>query len=333
MQRALELAQNGLGSVAPNPLVGCVIVCENKIIGEGWHQKFGGPHAEVNAVNSIKNQELLSNSTVYVNLEPCAHHGKTPPCADMLVKHQVKKVVIANEDPNPLVNGGGIKKLQEAGVEVTTGVLADSGLELNRRFFTYQKKQRPYIILKWARTADGFVARSNYDSKWISNNSSRKLVHKWRGEEQSILVGFNTAQYDDPQLTVRDWFGKNPLRLVVDKNLELSSDLQLFDGNQKTICYNMSKDEEGHNLIYKKVSSNIEEDVLADLYNRKIQSVIIEGGASTLQRFISLNLWDEARVFIGDKIFGSGIKSPTLNKGIFAQENIENDRLLIYKNY
>jgi len=332
MQRALELAQNGLGSVAPNPLVGCVIVCKNKIIGEGWHQQFGGPHAEVNAVNSVKNQELLSNSTVYVNLEPCAHHGKTPPCADMLVKHRVKKVVIANEDPNPLVNGGGIQKLQEAGIEVTTGLLADSGLELNRRFFTYQKKRRPYIILKWAQTADGFVARSNYDSKWISNNSSRKLVHKWRGEEQSILVGFNTAKYDDPQLNVRDWSGKNPLRLVIDKNLELSSDLQLFDGNQATVCYNLSKDEEEHNLIYKQVSSNIAEDVLTDLYNRKIQSVIIEGGASTLERFINLNLWDEARVFVGNETFGSGIKAPTLNKPIFAQENIEDDRLLIYKN-
>ncbi|MEQ9412696.1 MAG: bifunctional diaminohydroxyphosphoribosylaminopyrimidine deaminase/5-amino-6-(5-phosphoribosylamino)uracil reductase RibD, partial [Cyclobacteriaceae bacterium] len=213
MLRAMELAKNGIGHVSPNPLVGCVIVYEGKIIGEGWHGKYGEAHAEVNAVNAVADKSILNGAAVYVNLEPCAHTGKTPPCADLLVKHKVKRVVIANVDPNPLVAGKGIAKLKDAGVEVLTGVLEEAGRELNKRFFTFLKHKRPFVILKWAQTSDGFIARENFDSKWISNEYSRKLVHKWRTEEDSILVGYNTALYDNPKLTARDWTGRNPVRI------------------------------------------------------------------------------------------------------------------------
>ena len=201
MQRALELARLGLGNVSPNPMVGCVIVKDGKIIGEGHHEQYGGPHAEVNAVQAVKDQSLLPQSTAYVTLEPCSHFGKTPPCADLLVRHQVKRVVICNEDPNPLVAGQGIERLRNAGIEVEIGLLREEGRVLNRRFFTAFEKKRPYVILKWAQTTDGFVARENYDSKWISNTYSRQLVHKWRAEEDAILVGTNTARYDNPSLT------------------------------------------------------------------------------------------------------------------------------------
>ena len=211
MHRALELARNGAGKVSPNPMVGCVIVHNGTIIGEGWHQQFGGPHAEPNAIAAVNNQELLKDATLYVTLEPCAHFGKTPPCAHLIIEKQIPRVVVCNLDPNPLVAGKGIKLLKDAGIEVKTGILAQEGAFLNRRFFTYINHKRPFIILKWAETADGFVARENYDSKWISNALSRKLVHKWRTEEDAILVGKNTALYDNPQLTSRDWEGKNPI--------------------------------------------------------------------------------------------------------------------------
>jgi diaminohydroxyphosphoribosylaminopyrimidine deaminase/5-amino-6-(5-phosphoribosylamino)uracil reductase len=221
MSRALELARLGFGKVSPNPMVGCIIVCEGKIIGEGFHQQYGGPHAEVNAIHSVKDKTLLKQSTVYVTLEPCAHYGKTPPCAKLLVEHLVKKVIISNVDPNPLVSGKGIEILRSAGIEVETGLLEQEGLELNKRFFKSIRENAPYIILKWAQTADGFIARDDFDSKWISNKISRKLVHKWRSEEDAILVGKNTAKYDNPTLNVRDWVGKDPLRIVIDHELVL----------------------------------------------------------------------------------------------------------------
>ena len=253
MRRALELAENGRGQVSPNPLVGCVIEHHGKIIGEGWHQKYGEAHAEVNAVNSVKDKSLLKEACVYVSLEPCAHFGKTPPCADLLVENQVKKVVICNTDPNPLVAGKGIVKLREAGIEVETGILEKEGLELNKRFFHYLEKKRPYIILKWAETADGFIARKNFDSKWISNTLSRKLVHKWRTEEDAILVGTNTALYDNPQLNARDWTGNNPVRIVIDRHLKLPADLHLFDEQIPTICYNLIKNRNSGNVTFVKV--------------------------------------------------------------------------------
>jgi diaminohydroxyphosphoribosylaminopyrimidine deaminase/5-amino-6-(5-phosphoribosylamino)uracil reductase len=331
MQRALDLAQLSRGSVSPNPLVGCVIVHNNVIIGEGRHEKYGEAHAEVNAIASVKDQSLLKGSTVYVNLEPCSHFGKTPPCADLLVKHQIKKVVIANIDPNPLVSGKGIQKLKDAGIEVITGVLEAKGNELNKRFFTFLERKRPYIILKWAETADGFIARENFDSKWISNEHSRQLVHKWRSEEDAVLVGTATALHDNPALTVRDWSGRNPTRIVLDRYNRLPKTLTLFDGQQQTICYTVSKSESQENLEFVKLNeSSFQHSLLEDLAKRNIQSIIIEGGATTLQQFINSALWDEARVFTSDKEFGSGIAAPQFNGNLTATESVFNDTLAFY---
>ena len=333
MQRALELGQLGIGHVSPNPLVGCVIVHDNVIVGEGWHRQYGQAHAEVNAINSLENKSLLSQSTVYVNLEPCAHVGKTPPCADLLVESKVKRVVIANEDPNPLVNGKGIQKLLDANIEVETGICAAEGLQLNKRFFTFIRNKRPFVILKWAQTADGFMARENFDSKWISNEYSRQLVHKWRSEEDAILVGFNTAAKDNPQLTVRDWNGRNPVRIVIDSQLQLSQSLHLFDQSQQTICYNLLKEEDKPNLIFSRLAQkNRIDTLLEDLYHRKIQSVIIEGGAKTLNLFLEFNQWVEARVFTSGKSFGKGIIAPTITKTAQFNENIQGNNLSIYHN-
>jgi len=331
MQRALDLAQLSRGSVSPNPLVGCVIVHNNVIIGEGRHEKYGEAHAEVNAIASVKDQSLLKGSTVYVNLEPCSHFGKTPPCADLLVKHQVKKVVIANIDPNPLVSGKGIQKLKDAGIEVTTGVLESKGLELNKRFFSFLSKKRPYIILKWAETADGFIARENFDSKWISNEHSRQLVHKWRSEEDAVMVGTATALHDNPALTVRDWSGRNPTRIVLDRYNRLPKTLTLFDGQQQTICYTVSKSEAQKNFEFVKLNeSSFQQSLLDDLAKRNIQSVIIEGGTTTLQQFINHDLWDEARIFTSDKEFVSGIPAPQFNGNLTATESVFNDTLAFY---
>jgi diaminohydroxyphosphoribosylaminopyrimidine deaminase/5-amino-6-(5-phosphoribosylamino)uracil reductase len=311
MSRALELARLGFGKVSPNPMVGCIIVCEGKIIGEGFHQQYGGPHAEVNAIYSVKDKTLLKQSTVYVTLEPCAHYGKTPPCASLLVEHEVKKVIVSNVDPNPLVGGKGIEILRSAGVEVETGLLEQEGLELNKRFFKSIRENAPYVILKWAQTADGFIARDDFDSKWISNKISRKLVHKWRSEEDAILVGKNTAKHDNPTLNVRDWVGKDPLRIVIDHDLALDQNLKLFNKEIPTICYNTKSSSEDENLKFVRLSEkSFLRDLLADLHQRDIRSVIIEGGASTLNEFIKAGLWDEARVFTAPVTFGSGIRPP-----------------------
>lgn len=331
MQRAIELAQLSRGSVSPNPLVGCVIVHNNLIIGEGRHEKFGEAHAEVNAINAVKNQSLLKDSTVYVNLEPCSHFGKTPPCADMLVQHRVKRVVIANIDPNPLVQGKGIQKLKDAGIEVVTHVLEAKGSELNKRFFTFLSKKRPYIMLKWAETADGFIARENFDSKWISNEHSRQLVHQWRSEEDAVLVGTTTALHDNPALTVRDWPGRNPTRIIIDRYGRLPQTLTLFDGQQQTICYTTVKNEIQKNPEFVKLNeSSFQKELLNDLFKRNIQSVIIEGGSTTLQQFINSGMWDEARVFTSDKLFGSGIPAPQFNGNLIAEESVLNDTLTFY---
>lgn len=314
IQRTFELALNGVGYVSPNPRVGCVIVRDGKIIGEGWHQKFGQAHAEVNAVNSVGDVSLLKGSTVYVSLEPCSHIGKTPPCADLLIRHRVKKVVIANVDTNPLVGGRGIKKLTEAGIEVVTGVLKDKGLELNKRFFTFVEKKRPYVILKWAQTADGFVAQSNYESKWISNEHSRQLVHRWRAEEDGVLVGTGTAGHDNPSLAVREWTGRDPVRIVVDRFLRLPESLHLFDRSVNTICYNLLKHEGHKNLSWVQLNeAEFISQLVNDLYKRSIQSVIVEGGRQTLQLFIDHALWDEARIFTSPRIFGVGIAAPFID--------------------
>jgi len=333
MLRAIELARNGLGSVSPNPMVGCVIICNDKIIGEGYHQKYGGPHAEVNAINSVQNSDLLAEATAYVNLEPCSHYGKTPPCADLLVKHKIKRVVIANTDPNPLVAGRGVDKLKKQGITVEIGVCRKEGEKLNKRFFTFIEKKRPYIILKWAQTKDGFVARSNYDSKWISNPSSRKLVHKWRSEESAILVGFKTAYHDNPKLNVRDWKGNDPTRVYIDYDNSIPNDDFLKDGKQPTICYSITDVNDTGKVEFVKLNKeNFLIEMMDDLYERKLQSIIIEGGSATLKRFIENDLWDEAKVFIGDVTFGEGVKAPQLNKKTVKTEIIEGDELLTYFN-
>lgn len=334
MRRALELAALGSGQVSPNPMVGCVLVHQNKTIGEGWHKKYGDWHAEVNAVNAVDDKALLRESTAYVTLEPCSHFGKTPPCADLLIKHQLKKVVICNVDSNPLVGGKGIQKLQQAGIDIQTGVLEKEGRELNKRFFTYMEKKRPYIILKWAETADGLVAREDYSSKWISNSISRTLVHKWRASEDAIMVGTQTALYDNPQLTVRDWSGTDPVRIVIDKSLRLPSSLHMFDKKVLTLCYNTLKTEKQDNLEFIKLADSplFLEEIIQDLYVRKIQSVIIEGGSKLLNSFIELRLWDEARVFKSSQVFSNGIAAPLLQSKLHYIQAVQDDRLFIYKN-
>jgi diaminohydroxyphosphoribosylaminopyrimidine deaminase/5-amino-6-(5-phosphoribosylamino)uracil reductase len=333
MLRAIELARNGAGSVSPNPLVGCVIVYENNIVGEGWHQQFGGAHAEVNAINAVKDKAILKDSVIYVNLEPCSHTGKTPPCADLLASHKVKRVVISNEDPNPLVSGKGLKKLKEAGIDVEVGVLGMESRHLNRRFFTFIEKKRPFIVLKWAQTSDGFIARENFESKWISNTSSRQLVHKWRAEEDAILVGYRTAVHDNPRLTVRDWSGKNPLRIVIDKQLNLDRSLHLLDASVPTICYNFIKQEQSPHLAFVRLEEeNMIEQILADLYKRDVQSLIVEGGAQTINQFLSIGLWDEARVITSLKTFERGVLAPKVQLKPREREMINEDELTIFVN-
>jgi diaminohydroxyphosphoribosylaminopyrimidine deaminase / 5-amino-6-(5-phosphoribosylamino)uracil reductase len=315
MLRALQLAEIGRGNVSPNPMVGCVIVHNDKIIGEGWHKKYGDWHAEVNAVDSVKDKSLLSEATVYVTLEPCSHFGKTPPCADLLVKHQVKKVVICNFDPFPLVSGKGIEKLQGAGIEVVTGILEEKGRELNARFFTVIEKKRPYIILKWAETADGFIAGENFEQVKISNALSHKLSHKWRSEEDAIMVGTNTALHDNPKLNVREWTGQNPIRIVVGKHERLPKNLHLFGESIKTITLS-------------------DPTQLNELQNQKIQSLIVEGGTKLLQSFIDAQLFDEIRVFRSPKQLKKGILAPVIPKNIdiVKKQHLQDDELTIYKN-
>ncbi len=313
-------------------MVGCVIVYEDQIIAEGYHEYYGGPHAEPNAISKVQDKSLLSLSTVYVTLEPCAHFGKTPPCANLLVENQVKKVVIGAVDTNPLVGGKGMAILRKAGIEVISGIDETEIRQQNKRFFTFIEKNRPYIILKWAQTQDGYVARENFDSKWISNSYSRQLVHKWRTEEDAIMVGTNTARYDNPKLNSRDWEGKNPIRIVIDRMLQLDQSLNLFDQSQSTLCFNMVKNEYNENLEYIKMEPDFSiEDVFNELYKRKVQSVIVEGGSFLLNKIIEGELWDEARVFTGQNNFQKGIKAPEINGKLLDQLDIMGDRLEIWE--
>ncbi len=332
MQRCIQLAKNGLGKTYPNPMVGCVIVHDGKIIAEGWHQKAGEPHAEVNAINQIQNKEILKNSTLYVSLEPCAHHGKTPPCADLIVHHQIQKVIVGTVDLFAKVNGLGIQKLKNAGVEVISGVLEKECRELNKRFFTFHQLKRPYVILKWAQTANGFMATENGKQKWITNEFSKQLVHKWRTEEQSILVGTKTAEMDNPQLNSRLWNGNQPIRLVLDKDLKLNPDLHLFDRNQRTIVFTKKEKLSQENLEFIKVlfDENLPNSILDKLYELDIQSVIIEGGKKTLESFIRKDLWDEARIFTSPTIWDSGIKSPDFKGSLVETKTISTDKLEIF---
>ncbi len=328
MLRAIALAKKGLGQVSPNPLVGCVIVHQNRIIGEGFHQQYGQAHAEVNAIASVLDTDLLKESTLFVTLEPCAHHGKTPPCADLIIEQKIKKVVIGSGDPFLEVNGEGIKRLRAAEVQVVENFLEPECSSMNRRFLTSVKKGRPYIILKWAQTSDGFIARENYDSKWISNQYSRQLVHKWRGEEDAILVGKNTVNHDDPALTTREWVGKNPIRIVLDHDLKISNKkYQIHNDEAPTFIFNTRK----HENNFVKFDGSLAS-LMLQLSELKIQSIIIEGGARTLSDFIEAGMWDEARIFTAEKTFGKGIIAPTLKGEVFEERDILGDRLQIIKN-
>ena len=342
MLRCIELAKNSLGMAAPNPSVGCVIVHNNRIIGEGYTSTYGGPHAEVNAIESVVNKSLLSTSTLYVSLEPCSHFGKTPPCADLIIKNNIAKVVIGIKDPNPKVSGNGIKKLREAGCEVVEGVLEDECRASNKRFFTHQQKKRPYIILKWAQSADGFIApeTAKRSSKakpfWISNKHSRQLVHKWRSEEQAILVGTATAIKDNPKLNLRDWAGTSPIRIVLDRDLKIPTNFNLFDNSAETHVLTSVGNISGHNanVTYHNMdfSSNLPEQICQLLAQMNVISVIIEGGAMTLQSFIDSNLWDEARIFTGITLFDKGLCAPKIDGRPGKKSEIGSDTLQILYN-
>ncbi|WP_299121051.1 bifunctional diaminohydroxyphosphoribosylaminopyrimidine deaminase/5-amino-6-(5-phosphoribosylamino)uracil reductase RibD [uncultured Tenacibaculum sp.] len=343
IKRCLELAEKGIGTARPNPSVGAVVVYQDRIIGEGYTSVYGGNHAEVNAIHAVKNKEQLKEATIYVTLEPCSHYGKTPPCADLIVRSQIPNVVIGCIDTNSLVAGKGVERLRKAGCSVTVGVLEKECKEQHKRFFTVQNKKRPYIILKWAETNDGFIAPITKDEQkpvWISNQYSQQLVHKWRSEEHAILVGTNTVIADNPSLTVRSWTGHNPIRIVLDKNLRIPQEANVFGGNVKTILVTETREEERQiseekeNIVYEEIDSkaNIAQQICEVLQKHHIQSVIVEGGTKTLQTFIDAELWDEARVFVGNIEFRNGVKAPEIKGKIINKESIDNDVLKIYLN-
>lgn len=358
MRRALELASLGRGQVSPNPMVGCVITHtsgsgEPRIIGEGWHQRYGDWHAEVNAVRSVnpEDRHLLPEATVYVTLEPCSHWGKTPPCANLLVENGVKRVICCNDDPNPLVSGQGFARLREAGIAVETGLLAEQGRKLNARFFTFFERKRPYIILKWAETADGFIAGELGRQVKISGDLAHRLVHRWRSEEPAIMVGANTARLDNPRLNVRLWpiqagpgltgpgqSSRNPVRIVTDSQLSMDPSLHLFDGSQPTIVYHRVGEEVESgfpNVTYSSIPDRAESSlsyIVDDLYQRKIQSLLVEGGTRLLTSFMEAGLWDEMRVFRSQTMLGTGIAAPRVQGKLSSQERIGQDELTLYVN-
>ncbi|MDD2195584.1 MAG: bifunctional diaminohydroxyphosphoribosylaminopyrimidine deaminase/5-amino-6-(5-phosphoribosylamino)uracil reductase RibD [Bacteroidales bacterium] len=348
MGRCLELAANGKGRVAPNPMVGSVVVCNNRIIAEGYHREFGGDHAERMAINAVSDTSALSGSTLYVSLEPCSYHGKTPPCVDLIVESGIKRVVIAVQDPNPQIKGAGILKLKDAGIDVTVGVLESEAKELNRRFFVYHEKKRPYIILKWAQTLDGFIdaVRKPDDPiapVWITNELARTLVHRWRSEEQSILIGTNTVEKDNPRLDVRHWSGKNPLRVVLDRKLRLPKQSNVYDGTVPTLVFvgnNSSASSQkaeflsipNMELITVDFAKGLEGRLLKELYERNISSLFIEGGAMLINSFLKRKLWDEARVFVGNQFFYDGVRAPEFSGKIRSYDEIGNSKLFTYRN-
>lgn len=325
IKRCLQIAKNGLGTTRPNPMVGAIIVHNNSVIGEGFTSPYGHNHAEVNAITSVKDKTLLEKSTLYVTLEPCSHYGKTPPCSDLIVSHKIPEVIIGCVDDNPEVAGKGIAKLEASGCKVTVGILEAECKDHHKRFFTFHNKKRPYIILKWAETKDGFIAPLFKDEKkpvWITNTYSRLIVHKWRAEEQAILVGTHTVIEDNPSLTVRSWTGENPIRIVIDKNFKLNSDLNIFNDKAESI-----RIKNGDINYEKPIASQI-----CDLlYSKHINSIIIEGGAKTLQTFIDEKLWDEARVLVGKPEFNKGTKAPILKGQLVSEHKILDDALKLYK--
>ena len=339
MKRCLGLAAKGLGTVAPNPMVGCVIVSEGEITGEGYHQQFGLAHAEVNAINAVEDKESLKNATLYVNLEPCSHYGKTPPCADLIIEHKIPRVIIGSIDSNSLVAGKGQEKLLKAGIEVKTGVLEEECKKLNSRFFTFHEKKRPYIILKWAQTKDGFIDSKRTEDSiekaiQISNSESKKLLHKWRSQEQAIMVGTNTALLDNPRLTVREVQGNNPLRITIDKWLRIPKSYHLFDTSTPTVVFTASDEPSLTNLDFVKIDFEqpIIEQIIKELFSRNIQSLLVEGGELLLNSYINSGYWDEARVFVSERTLGKGVNAPVIKQNPASKENSSGDKLLFYVN-
>lgn len=335
MGRCIQLAKLGAGDVAPNPLVGSLLVYEDKIIGEGYHQKFGGPHAEVNCIYSVlpENKPLIEKSTIYVSLEPCSHFGKTPPCVDLILKNKIKKVVIGCKDIYKEVSGMGIEKLRNAGTEVVVGVLESDCTDLNKRFITFHTKSRPYIILKWAQSVNGKIGLPG-ERIFISNDYSNRIVHKWRSEEAAILVGTKTALTDNPALTTRLWKGKNPVRIVIDTELKLPSTLKIFNPDANTFIFNFFKNSTEENLQFIKLETkNIIPEILNFLFELNIQSLLVEGGAKTLQSFIDQGLWDEARIITNENTtLENGISAPDLKDFKFIkQERYFSDRIDYYE--
>ncbi len=336
MHRCIELALQGSGSVATNPMVGAVLVHEERIIGEGYHKQYGQPHAEVNCITSVTvmDHKLIPAATLYVSLEPCAHFGKTPPCSDLIIQKEIKKVVIGCRDPFSEVNGKGIDKLEKAGINVVTGVLEDECKTLNKRFFTFHTKQRPYIILKWAQTGNGKIGSDLLERLLISNEHTNRLVHQWRSEEAGILIGTNTALLDDPSLDNRLWSGKSPVRMVLDLPLRLPTSLKLFNREQPTIIFNLLKNEEDGNIVYHQIQdqTNVIREILKACFTLGLQSIIVEGGAKLLQTFIDAGLWDEARIITNEQLnISKGLHAPVLqNHQQVTTEKIFSDTITCY---
>lgn len=340
MQRCLELASKAEGMTYPNPMVGSVIVHDGEIIGEGYHMKAGGPHAEVMAINSVKNKKLLASSTIYVNLEPCSHFGKTPPCADLIISHKIPEVVIGTKDTSDKVSGQGLSKLQAAGCKVILGVAEDECRRINKRFFTFHEKKRPYVILKWAQSADGFIdlkreKNAKIGPHWIIGKSERILVHKWRAAEQTILAGGQTVRTDNPQLNVRDWKGNSPVRLILTGSGSLPADLAMnkLIGSNVIFSFFPEKINMPGTVVVKlnnREPSAVQ--ILDYLYKWGIQSLFIEGGAKVFSHFISFGLWDEARIFHGDLIYNEGVKAPEIEGEFFLKTKFSNSTLEILIN-
>ncbi len=339
MYRCIELAKQALGSVAPNPMVGALVVHKNNIIGEGFHKGFGYAHAEADAIESVRDKSLLKKSELYVNLEPCSHQGKTPACTGLILKHKIPKVFIGTPDPNSLVAGKGIHVLKNNGVDISAGMIEHSCIELNKRYFMHHIHNRPFVILKWAQTADGFIdvirkSGQPVGPNWISNESSRILVHKWRSEEQAIMVGTNTVKSDDPMLNTREWHGNNPLRIILDRYLELTKNYKIFKSEIKTLIINEKRSYQEKNFEYIRLEFNekLLQEIMHELFIRNIQSVIIEGGKMLIDSFLKANLWDEARIITGNKVFRQGVHAPVIRSTAVFTETIRDDQLTIYKN-
>lgn len=338
ISRCLQIARNGASYTAPNPMVGAVVVCDGKIIGEGYHRRYGDAHAEPNAINAVEDKSLLKKSTLYVNLEPCSHYGKTPPCVDLIILSEIPRVVVGTLDPNPKVAGRGIEKLRQAGIDVVCGVLENECRELNKHFFTFIEKQRPYITLKWAQTRDGFIDAERKNAEIpplaISNEMTKILAHKLRAEHQAILVGTNTAVLDNPKLTVRHWSGRNPIRIAIDRSGRIPADSHLFDGSVRTIIYTEKFSENKENLEFVRLNfdHNIIKNILQNIYEHNINSVLVEGGAQLISSFIEQNLWDEARVEISPIEIKNGIPAPIIAQIPTKEKEVQGHRILKMKN-